>query len=206
MKHAILAVCAAALLVGGIVGAYCGVQAASARREPWSPNALQAETTAERRPAEGRPEPSSPPSSAIDPPALAVAEPLAWSELLEPGVALVASAKSKALAGKRVRMVGFMAQMELPSAGAFYLVPRPIACDEAGGGTADLTPESVLVVSESAAGKDVVFLPGALDVSGTLEVGNQAGPDGRVSGFRLRLDRGQPRVRAALAAAANGSG
>jgi hypothetical protein len=137
---------------------------------------------------------------------LPAAERLDWSELLEPGAVLAPSAKARALAGKRVRLVGFMARLELPTPGAFYLVPRPVACDEAGAGTADLMPSSVLVISESAAGQDIAFVPGALDVSGVLEVGNQAGADGRVSAFRLRLDRGDSSAPSEPAAARNVSG
>jgi len=118
------------------------------------------------------------------------APPLAWSDLLEPGASLAPSAKTRALAGQRVRLVGFMAEMELPIPGAFYLVPRPVECDEAGGGTADLMPTSVLVLSESARGQVVPHVSGALDVTGVLEVGNLPGPDGRTSALRLRLDHG----------------
>jgi hypothetical protein len=87
-----------------------------------------------------------------------------------------------------VRLVGFMAQLELPPRGAFYLVPRPVRCDESGAGTADLPPESVLVLSASSAGRVVPFLAGALELTGTLELGNQPDSEGRVSAFRLRLD------------------
>src|SRR5688572_16202990 len=81
--------------------------------------------------------------------ALPDAERLELRELLDPGPVLRPSAKATSLTGKRVRMVGYMAQMELPPKGGFYLVPRPLHADEAGGGTADLPPQSVLVVSRS---------------------------------------------------------
>jgi hypothetical protein len=180
MQHGALLVCTLALLVGGAAGGYYGALAASGAA-PTSV-AADAQPAAPARPVvEGR---AGGPYAALP-----AAAPLGWSELLAPGSVLAPSARAKALAGKRVRMVGFMARMELPTPGAFYLVPRPIACDEAGAGTADLMPASVLVLSESASGKDVAFVPGALAVSGVLEVGNQAGDDGRVSAFRLRLDR-----------------
>ena len=92
------------------------------------------------------------------------------------------------LNGKRVRLVGFMAQMETPPLGAFYLCPRPISCDEEGAGTADLPAESVLVIVRSQGGKAVPFSSRALEVTGILEVGNRADPDGRVSFIRLVLD------------------
>lgn len=197
MQHWAVAVCAGALLVGGAGGGYFGVRALNAER-----SGLQVSVASEAR--RGESDPGVAPSS-VSAPSELPAERLEWSELLEPGAALAPSAKSRALAGKRVRLVGFMAQMEVPSGGAFYLVPRPIACDEAGGGTADLMPASVLVISESAAGEEIAFIPGALDVSGIFEVGNQAGPDGRVSAFRLRLTPDEPAL-PAPPSAANGSG
>lgn len=109
-------------------------------------------------------------------------------ELFEPGPGLRPSRKTAAFDGRRVRLVGFMAEMELPPTGAFYLVPRPVQCDEAGGGTADLPPESVLVTVPWMAGKTLPHLPGAVEVTGTLAVGNRSDAEGRVSNFRLRLE------------------
>ena len=104
------------------------------------------------------------------------------------GDTLVASDRTLALAGERVRLTGFMAQMELPPRGGFFVTPQPVHCDEAGGGTADLPLESVLVLSESAKGRAIPWIKGALEMTGILEVGNRADDDGRVSAFRLRLD------------------
>lgn len=115
-------------------------------------------------------------------------EKLEFRELLDPGPELKPSARALALAGKRVRMVGFMAEMELPPRGGFYLVPGPMEIDEAGGGTADLPLHSVLVVSPSAAGRVVPHQGGPLEVTGTLELGNRADADGRVSSIRVLLD------------------
>lgn len=116
------------------------------------------------------------------------AETLDLREIFEPGPVLEPSARATRLAGKRVRMVGFMAHMELPPKGAFYLVPRPVHADEAGGGTADLPPQTVLVISRSAAGRQVPHIEGAVEVTGTLELGNRADEEGRVSAIRLVLD------------------
>jgi hypothetical protein len=41
-------------------------------------------------------------------------------------------------------MVGFMAELELPLRGAFFLTPRPLHGDEAGGGTAELPLDAAL--------------------------------------------------------------
>ncbi|HWM85401.1 MAG TPA: hypothetical protein VNO33_06170, partial [Kofleriaceae bacterium] len=49
---------------------------------------------------------------------LPAAERLEFRELLEPGPVLQLSARATSLAGKRVRMVGFMANMETPPKGA----------------------------------------------------------------------------------------
>ena len=124
--------------------------------------------------------PSQPPQPA--------AERLEFAEFFEPGAGLRPSQKLRSLAGQRVRLVGFMAQLELPPRGAFYLAPRPVRCDESGAGTADLPPETVLVVSAASAGQVVPFLPGALELTGRFELGNQPDSEGRVSAFRLRLD------------------
>ena len=116
------------------------------------------------------------------------AQRLEFAEFFEPGAGLHPSQKVRSLVGQRVRLVGFMAQLELPPTGAFYLVPRPLHCDESGGGTADLPPESVLVLSTASAGKVVPFLEGALELTGTFELGNAPDSEGRVAAFRLRLD------------------
>jgi hypothetical protein len=123
------------------------------------------------------------------------AQRLEFREFFAPGAGLALTRKLRALSGQRVRLVGFMAQLELPPRGAFYLVPRPVRCDESGGGTADLPPESVLVISASSAGQAVPFLAGALEVAGVLEVGNQPDSEGRVSAFQLRLDADRPSPR-----------
>ena len=120
------------------------------------------------------------------------AEHLDLREIFEPGPVLEPTAKATRLVGKRVHMVGFMARMELSPVGAFYLVPRQVHADEAGGGTADLPPQSVLVISPSAAGHRVPHIEGPVEVTGTLELGNRADDDGRVSAIRLILDDPPP--------------
>ncbi len=95
-------------------------------------------------------------------------------------------------AGKHVRLKGFVAEMELPPKGGFWLCPRPIEGDESGGGTADLPPESVFVVVRSS--PNAVFKPPhrAVEVSGTLQLGPQALADGTMTHLRLVLDRPAP--------------
>jgi hypothetical protein len=121
------------------------------------------------------------------------AAPLSFSELFEHSASLRPSARVLALDGRRVRLDGFMARMEVPSRGGFYLCPRHVSADESGAGTADLPVESVFVVMRSAAGREVPYRPGLLEVTGTLRVGNRADADGRVSAFQLTLDRSASR-------------
>jgi len=98
------------------------------------------------------------------------------------------SAKLLGLNGRRVRLVGFMAQMDRPPSGAFYLCPRPVYADESGGGTADLPVGSVRVIVRSAKGKKIPFIARPIEVTGILEVGPRDEEDGVVSSVRLILD------------------
>jgi hypothetical protein len=82
-----------------------------------------------------------------------------------------------------------MAELEDPPRGAFYLTARPVRCDEGGGGTGDLPPDSVLVIARSATGQELPFYPGAIEVTGVLELGSAADDAGRPSSFRITLDR-----------------
>lgn len=102
---------------------------------------------------------------------------------------LAPSPQARALDGQRVRLTGFMARLEDPPEGAFFLVPTPVSGDEGGGGTADLPPEAVRVEVRSAGGAPVRWLAGPLEVTGRFEVGPEEDAEGRVSWFRLVLDR-----------------
>jgi hypothetical protein len=101
------------------------------------------------------------------------------------------SAKLLGLNGRRARLVGFMAQMEQPPSGAFYLCPRPVYADESGGGDADLPVGSVRVIVRSAKDKKIPFIAHTIEVTGILEVGTKAEEDGTVSSVRLILDAPQ---------------
>jgi len=123
-------------------------------------------------------------------PASPAATALRFEELLvvEPGGRLAPSPKLKALAGQRVRIVGFMARMEVAPGGAFYLVARPLTADESGAGSADLPPEAIRVVVRSARGQPLDHIPRALEVIGLLELGARDEPDGLPSHLRILLD------------------
>lgn len=126
--------------------------------------------------------------SAADPAALA------FSEFFRPAsTRLQPSDKLIALDGQRVRIVGFMAQMEDGPSGAFYLAARPVNCDEGGAGTGDLPPDAVLVVVPWSAGAEIRFLPGPLEVVGTLHLGGATRQDGAPARLRIVLDPPQPK-------------
>ncbi|HEX7476425.1 MAG TPA: hypothetical protein VF331_01335 [Polyangiales bacterium] len=144
---------------------------------------------------------ATPPLAVSGAAAHAAATPLDFGELLAAGADLRLSGKALQLDGQRVHMIGFMAQLELPPDGGFYLAPHPVRCDEAGGGTADLPIESVLVLSRSAQGRPVPFIGGLLEVTGILQTGNQADADGRVSALRILLDGSASQLPPVLAAA-----
>lgn len=97
------------------------------------------------------------------------------------------SAELLALVGKKVTLVGFMVHVDTPVIGGFYLSPYPAACDESGAGRGDVPPTSVLVLPKVARGKQVAFVPGALEVTGVLEVGNQE-TSGEMWTLRLIVD------------------
>jgi hypothetical protein len=97
--------------------------------------------------------------------------------------------KLLALSGKTVTLVGYMAELELPARGGFYLAYFPAMCDESAGGRGDLPQSSVFVELAAAKGKAVAFLPGPLEVSGTLEVGYREDANGEVNTLRLKVAR-----------------
>jgi hypothetical protein len=117
-----------------------------------------------------------------------IASTLQFSELLAQRGTLRASERVASLAGQRVRMVGFMAELEHAPHGAFYLTARPVSCDEAGAGTGDLPIENVFVLAPFVAAEVVPHVDGAVEIVGRLEVGNQVDADGFPSSFRIHLD------------------
>jgi hypothetical protein len=91
------------------------------------------------------------------------------------------------LQGKRVKVVGFMALLERPVRGGLYLAPYPSQSDESGAGRGDVPPTSILVLPSLAAGKEVAFVSGALEVTGILDFGNRES-DGERASLRLLVD------------------
>lgn len=95
--------------------------------------------------------------------------------------------KTQGLHGKRVTMVGFMVALQRPVTGGFFVSPYPADADESGGGRGDLPPTAVLVLPKVAAGHEVAFVPGALEITGILDVGNQE-HEGEASTIRLLVE------------------
>lgn len=96
-----------------------------------------------------------------------------------------------ALAGKRVTLVGFMVALERPVLGGFYLASYPASSDESGAGRGGVPPTAVLVLVRAARGKYIEYVPGALELSGVLEVGNSES-SGEISTIRLRVEDARP--------------
>lgn len=91
--------------------------------------------------------------------------------------------------GKRVRVLGYMVGTDEPAPGLLMLAPFPIHLHESEYGMADDLPPSALhVVAPALAGHRVAFAPGPVLVTGTLELGFKAMPDGRNSPLRIVLD------------------
>jgi hypothetical protein len=100
------------------------------------------------------------------------------------------SERSRALDGRRVRMVGYMIAPDAAQATSFLLSPVPVAIDHDDESFADDVPASVVRVELPAgAAAAIPALPGLLKFSGVLRVGDRADPgDGRIAPLRLELD------------------
>jgi hypothetical protein len=125
------------------------------------------------------------PATGLEPPDAAR---LSFERLFSPGPGPARfTPETRALAGRRVRIVGHMVRMELPPRAAFYLAARPVEADESGGGTADLPPSVIRVEVPWIAG-EVPWIEGPVDVVGKLELGRAEDEEGRVSWIRVVLD------------------
>lgn len=97
--------------------------------------------------------------------------------------------KVKALAGQRVRILGFMVKQTRPVPGLALLTPYAAFTHEGEYGLCDDLPPATLAV-EVPKYRDIAvpFTPGPLLLTGKLEVGRKEEADGRVSFVRLILD------------------
>lgn len=99
------------------------------------------------------------------------------------------------LDGRRVRVVGYMVRADL--AGAFVLSPLPGVLGDADEGLADdLPPSALLVEMPAQASLRSAHMPGLIQVTGRLRIGNAESADlpGRVFPLRLELDARQQKA------------
>ncbi len=103
---------------------------------------------------------------------------------------LEASESLRQADGQRVRLVGYMVQQEVSTAGRFMLAPRPVQMSQHADGEADDLPPATVTVYLDPTQKHwaVPHARGLLAVSGRLAVGRLEETDGRVSWVRLQLD------------------
>lgn len=100
---------------------------------------------------------------------------LEFREFFDPTInELQPSDKLRRLQGQRVRIIGFMAEMEHQPEGYFYLCARPVLCDESGGGIGELPIDAVRVVVRSHKGSPLKFVAPPIEVTGILELGGQS--------------------------------
>lgn len=93
-------------------------------------------------------------------------------------------------AGRQVLLTGYMVQQENGSQpGQFFFTPRPVQMSEHADGDADDLPPATVLVTLAAEQADwvVPHARGRLQLQGTLTVGRQEAPDGRVTWVQLQL-------------------
>lgn len=93
----------------------------------------------------------------------------------------------RAADGTRVRLVGYVAVQESPSPGRLLLAPRPVHLAEVADGDADDLPAATVSVRVPAGWSARASADGAgpVMVTGTLHVGREEAPDGRVTWVQL---------------------
>ena len=96
----------------------------------------------------------------------------------------------RALDGKRVRIVGYMVQQELPVGGSFMLSPLPASAGDEDESLADDLPASTIIVQlPNGPGTIVPDLHGLIRVTGVLHVGaTEVARTERVAAARVTLD------------------
>jgi hypothetical protein len=96
----------------------------------------------------------------------------------------------RSLAGKRIRLTGYMVRQATIQPGGFVLTPQPVTIESSGVCFAAEIPAHAVQVHAPAAqaGTRLPYRPGRLVVTGTLEIGVHREADGRNSAIRLVLD------------------
>lgn len=99
----------------------------------------------------------------------------------------------RALDGRRIRILGYMARQTKPVDHCFLLAAVPLMLNEIEYGHADDLPATTLhVFTSSDAPEKTPFTPGPLLLTGKLSLGNRLEADGRTSTVRLHLDPPTP--------------
>jgi hypothetical protein len=98
----------------------------------------------------------------------------------------------RALAGKRVRLVGYMVREQGRPPGLFLFAGWPLVVETMGMCNIDDTPATTVhVFPPATAAKVIPWRPGQLALIGTLDLGARLEADGRNSFVRLVLDAGE---------------
>ena len=97
--------------------------------------------------------------------------------------------KFLSLNGKRVRILGYMAKAESPTAGMFVLAPLPVELGDEDESLSDDLPANSVFVHTNPKKFVVPHITGLISLIGTLSIGSQLEADGHVSTTRLILDQ-----------------
>ncbi|MGX8883343.1 hypothetical protein ACWWD9_09025 [Methylovorus sp. SPW-M1] len=98
------------------------------------------------------------------------------------------SAKLLSLNGKQVRLLGYMAKQDEATPGVFILSPLPVLMGHEDESFADDMPATSVFVHLHDARQINGYVPGLINLSGVLSVGEWHEADGRISYVRLQLD------------------
>jgi hypothetical protein len=105
------------------------------------------------------------------------------------------TAKLRSLDNQKVRMLGYMVQRDHARRGRFIFAPIPAQIHTHDNELAEDLPASLVHVQVPYMRDHFVpYTPGPMLLTGTLSVGNQPEPDGRVSMVRLTLDPPKKKV------------
>jgi hypothetical protein len=98
------------------------------------------------------------------------------------------SEKLLSLNNKHVRIVGYMAKQETPTPGLFIVSPLPINMGDEDDKFADDMPANSVFIHLDNPNVLVDYVPGLINLTGLLSVGNSLEVDDRISYVRVKLD------------------
>ena len=96
--------------------------------------------------------------------------------------------KLLSLDNKRVRIIGYMAQQEPATPGLFILSPLPVHMGDEDDKFADDMPANSVFVHLENSSLAPNYIPGLINLTGVLSIGNAEEADGRISYVRIKLD------------------